>query len=62
MKRSVVLVLLVLGAVGVSFAGGGCPTIHPNCNSVPEIDPGSVGTAAALVCGILLMTRRKLKR
>jgi len=47
--------LILLGVVGVAFANPGPPPL------APEIDPGSVVTASALIGSVVLMTRRRIK-
>lgn len=54
MKRTAAVLLLTLGAVVIASA-----QVAPHA---PEIDPGSIGTALALVSSVFLMTRRPKKR
>ena len=49
MKKTIGMMLLVIGAAGSAMAG----------TVVPEIDPGSVGSAVALLGGGLLVIRSR---
>jgi len=65
--KSIVIIWLALACLsttvwaGTSANGLGCPAIYPNCNAAPDIGPGVVALATALVCGVFLMRQRKLK-
>ena len=50
MTRMVGMMLLLIGAAGFAMA-----------NPVPEIDPGSAGSALALLSGALLVARGRRK-
>ncbi len=50
------MALIVLGSATPAYAGGGC-----GCG-VPEIDPGSVSGALALLSGGILMITDRLRR
>jgi hypothetical protein len=54
MRNVAAALLLVLGSTVVAFA---VPTA-----GVPEIDPGSIVTASALLGSALLMMKRRAKR
>jgi len=54
MRNFAVALLLAVGLAGVAAAAVR--------EDVPEIDPGSVTTASALVGSALLMLRRRAKR
>ena len=51
MRKVIGLALIVIGCVGTALAG----------TSVPEIDPGSAGSALALISGALLVIRGRRK-
>src|ERR1022692_1915418 len=51
MTRMVGMMLLLIGAAGFAMA-----------NPVPEIDPGSAGSALALLSGALLVVRGRSKK
>jgi len=51
-KKGIGMLLLALGASSFAFAAP----------ALPEIDPGSAGSAFAMVAGALLIVRARLKR
>jgi hypothetical protein len=55
MRKAIGLALFLLGATSVLLAQPGAP-------AAPEIDPGSAGTAIALLSGTLLMIRGRRRK
>ena len=51
MTRIVGMTLLLIGVAGLAMA-----------SAVPEIDPGSAGSALALLSGVLLVVRGRSKK
>lgn len=51
--------LLILGLVGVAFAGHGP---HWHHHRGPEIDPGSLGSGVALLSGAVLLVVERFRR
>jgi len=56
MRKAVGLALVLLGAASVLLAQPGAPL------GAPEIDPGSAGTAIALLSGGLLVIRGRRRK
>ena len=54
MKTTIGMTLLLIGVAGLALAGD-VPT-------APEINPGSAGTAVALLGGALLVLRNRIKK
>jgi hypothetical protein len=54
MRKAIGLVLILLGATAALLAVPGAPA--------PEIDPGSAGTAIALLSGSLLVIRGRRRK
>ena len=53
------LMLVLTAMAGFALAGGGGP---PLTEAVPEIDPGSLGSALSLLIGATLMLARRSRK